>query len=156
MKKNNTSTNKIRPKKDLCIKGLWIEIILACAFILSSILIDLTLLSFVFIIPILILFTCLDYKNTCVVYDQNGITITNFMNRHFFYSWDDVISVQDTYADPRLFKGTTDSNQRRILKIGVRNHKGKIEYLTYLFSHFSGIYQFLDYYECKKNNDQNE
>ena len=105
MKNNNTSTNEIRPKKDLCIKGLCIEIILACVFILSSILIDLTLLSFVFIMPIMILFTCLDYKNTCVVYDQNGITITNFMNRHFFYSWDDVISVQDTYADPRLFKG---------------------------------------------------
>ena len=155
MKNNNTSINEIRPKKDLCIKGLWIEIILACAFILSSILIDLTLLSFVFIMPILILFTCLDYKNTCVVYDQNGITITNFMNRHFYYSWDDVISVQDTYADPRLFKGATDSNQRRILKIGVRNHKGKIEYLTYLFWHFSGIYQFLEYYEYIRNNDQN-
>jgi hypothetical protein len=39
MKNNNTSMNEIRPKKDLCIKGLWIEIILACAFILSSILI---------------------------------------------------------------------------------------------------------------------
>ena len=83
MKNNNTSINEIRPKIDLCIKGLWIEIILACAVILSSILIDLTLLSFVFIMPILILFTCLDYKNTCVVYDQNRITITNFMNRHF-------------------------------------------------------------------------
>ena len=97
----------------------------------------------------------MDLKNTSVAYDQNGITITIFTNRHFFYSWDDVISVQDTYADPRLFKGPTDLNQRRILKIGVRNHKGKIEYLTYLFSHFSGIYQFLDYYECKMNNDQN-
>ena len=50
MKNNYTSTNEIRPKKDLCIKGLCIEIILACVFILSSILIDLTLLSFVFII----------------------------------------------------------------------------------------------------------
>ena len=40
MKNNNTSTNEIRPKKDLCIKGLCIEIILACVFILSSILID--------------------------------------------------------------------------------------------------------------------
>ncbi|MDY4886589.1 MAG: hypothetical protein SO533_02970, partial [Eubacteriales bacterium] len=68
---------------------------------------------------------------------------------------DDVILVQDTYADPRLFKGATDLNQRRILKIGVRNHKGKIEYLTYLFLHFSGIYQFLEYYEYIRNNDQN-
>ena len=155
MRETITNSNEIRPRKDICIKGLWIEIILECVFIMSSIFVDLAMLSFVFIMPIMILFTCLDYKNTCVVYDQNGITITNFMNRHFFYSWDDVISVQDTYADPRLFKGTTDLNQRRILKIGVRDHKGKIEYLTYLFSHFSGIYQFLDYYECKRNNDQN-
>ena len=156
MRETITNSNEIRPRKDICIKGLWIEIILECVFILSSIFVDLAMLSFVFIMPIMILFTYLDLKNTSVVYDQNGITITNFMNRHFFYSWDDVISVQDTYADPRLFKGATDLNQRRILKIGVRNHKGKIEYLTYLFSHFSGIYQFLDYYECKKNNDQNE
>ena len=68
----------------------------------------------------------MDLKNTSVAYDQNGITITIFTNKHFFYSWDDVISVQDTYADPRLFKGATDLNQRRILKIGVRNHKGKM------------------------------
>ena len=156
MRETITNSNEIRPRKDICIKGLWIEIILECVFIMSSIFVDLAMLSFVFIMPIMILFTYLDLKNTSVVYDQNGITITNFMNRHFFYSWDDVISVQDTYADPRLFRGPTDLNRRRILKIGVRNHKGKIEYLTYLFSHFSGIYQFLDYYECKKNNDQNE
>ena len=97
----------------------------------------------------------MDFKNTSIVYNQKGITITNFTNRHFFYVWQDVISVQDTYADPRLFKGLTDLNKRRILKIGVCNHKGKIEYLTYLFSYFSEIYQFLDYYEYKKNNDQN-
>ena len=155
MDNNTTSLNEIRPRKDIGIKALWIEIILECVFILSSIFVDLATLFFVFIMPIIILFTYLDHKNTCVVYDQNGITITNFMNRHFFYSWDDIISVQDTYADPRLFKGPTDLNQRRILKIGVRNHKSKTEYLTYLFSHFSGIYQFLDYYECKINNDQN-
>ena len=156
MKNNHTSTNKIRPRKDICIKGLWIEIILACAFILSSIFLDLAMLSLAFIMLFMVVYTYFDFRNTCVVYDQNGITITNFMNRHFFYSWDDVISVQDTYADPRLFKGVTDLNQRRILKIGVRNQKGKIEYLTYLFSHFSGVYPFLDYYECKRNNDQNE
>ena len=155
MKNNHTSTNKIRPRKDICIKGLRIEIILACAFILSSIFLDLEMLFFVPIILLMIVYTYLDFRNTSVTYDQNGITITIFTNRHFFYSWDDVISVQDTYADPRLFKGPTDLNLRRILKIGVRNHKGKIEYLTYLFSHFSGIYQFLNYYECKMNNDQN-
>ena len=155
MKNNTTSLNSIRPRKDIHIKGLWIETILECVFILSSIFFDLAMLSFVFIISLLIVYTCLDFRNTSVTYDQNGITITNFTNRYFFYSWDEVISVQDTYADPRLFKGPTGLNQRRILKIGVRNHKGKIEYLTYLFSHFSGIYQFLDYCECKMKNDQN-
>ena len=155
MKNNTTSLNAICPRKDLFIKGIWVEIILECVFILSSIFLDLKMLFFVPIMLLMIVYTYLDFRNTSVTYDQNGITITIFTNRHFFYSWDDVISVQDTYADPRLFKGPTDLNQRRILKIGVRNHKGKIEYLTYLFSHFSGIYQFLNYYECKMNNDQN-
>jgi len=155
MKNNTTSLNAIRPRKDLFIKGIWVEIILECVFILSSVFLDLEMLFFVPIMLLMIVYTYLDFRNTSVTYDQNGIAITIFTNRHFFYSWDDVISVQDTYADPRLFKGPTDLNLRRILKIGVRNHKGKIEYLTYLFSHFSGIYQFLNYYECKMNNDQN-
>ena len=153
MKTTITNSNEIRPRKDICIKALYIEFILECVFIFISIFVDLALLTFVFIMPIIILYTYMDLKNTSVVYDQNGITITIFTNKHFFYSWDDVISVQDTYADPRLFKGPTDLNHRRILKIGVRNHKGKIEYLSYLFSHFSGIYQFLDYYKGKRNND---
>ena len=153
MRETITNSNEIRPRKDICIKGLWIEIILECVFIMSSIFVDLAMLSFSFIMLLMILYTYLDFKNTSVVYDQKGITITNFTNRHFFYVWQDVISVQDTYADPHLFRGQADLNRRRILKIGVRNHKGKIEYLTYLFSHFSGIYQFLDYYECKINND---
>ena len=151
-----TTSNEIRPRRDICIKGLWIEIILEIVFILSAIFFNLVSLSFVLIMPIMILYTYLDLKNTSVVYDQNGITITNFMNRQFFYSWNDVISVQDTYADPRFFKGPTSLNQRRVLKIGVRNHKSKTEYLTYFFSQFSGIYQFLNYYECKMNNDQNQ
>ena len=153
MKTPITNSNEIRPRKDICIKALYIEFILECVFIFISIFVDLASLTFVFIMTIIILYTYMDLKNTSVVYDQNGITITIFTNKHFFYSWDDVISVQDTYADPRFFKGPTNLNHRRILKIGVRNHKGKIEYLSYLFSHFSGMYQFLDYYEGKRNND---
>ena len=148
MKTITANSNEIRPRKDICIKALCVEIILECVFILISIFIDLASLFFVFIMPIIILYTYMDLKNTSVVYDQNGITITIFTNKHFFYSWDDVIGVEDTYADPHLFRGPTKLEQRRILKIGVRNHKGKIEYLNYLFSHFSGTYQFLNYYEC--------
>ena len=151
MKPTAINSNEIRPRKDICIKALWIEIILECVFVLSAILVNLASLTFVFIMPIMILYTYLNLKNTSVVYDKNGITVTIFTNRHFFYSWDDVISVQDTYADPRLFRGPTILNQRRILKIGVRNHKSKIEYLTYLFSQFTGIYQFLNYYESMQS-----
>ena len=156
MKKTVISINGIRPRKDLFIKGIWVEIILECVFILSSIFLDLEMLFFVPVMLLMIVYTYLDFRNTSVTYDQNGITITNFTSRHFFYSWNDVISVQDTYADPRLFKGPTDLNTRRILKIGVRNHKPKTEYLTYFFSRFSGIHQFLDYYECRMKQDRNE
>ena len=80
MKTITANSNEIRPRKDICIKALCIEIILECVFILISIFIDLASLFFIFIMPIIILYTYMDLKNTSVVYDQNGITITIFTN----------------------------------------------------------------------------
>lgn len=37
----------------------------------------------------------------------------------------------------------------RVLKIGIRNYKSRIEYINYLFTEHTGIYEFLEYYESK-------
>ena len=77
MKNNNTSINQIRPKKDLCIKGLWIEIILACAFILSSILICLLRSNYIsadckFSVKNITIFTCVVFfAKKCELIDKN-------------------------------------------------------------------------------------
>ena len=152
MEKHVMSINEIRPQKNVFIKSILIGIVFECILVLSSILFDLWMLFFAFAMLLTIIHTYLDFRNTSVIYDQNGITITTFTNRHFFYSWDDVISVQDNYAD----KGPTDSNARRVLKIELRNHESQSEYFTCPFSSFSGIYQFLDYYECNIKQNCND
>ena len=78
MKTPITNSNEIRPRKDICIKALYIEFILECVFIFISIFVDLASLTFVFIMPIIILYIHGSEKYKCCIRSKRNY------NYHFY------------------------------------------------------------------------
>ncbi len=147
---NKVDHNEIRSKKDAYVKTLLIQIIFEVIFIVSTFFLNSLMIIFVLLMFLMMLEEYFSFKNNKLIYEEKGITIVTTANKPFFYSWDDVVSVKDTYANPHVFVNPQkDWNKSRVLEIGVRNYKSKIEYHYYFFTEYSGIYDFLKYYECK-------
>ena len=58
--------------------------------------------AFVFpfiVLPFMFVLATLDFRNEKMIYDEKGITFQNLYKKQYFYSWDKIVSVEDTYTD---------------------------------------------------------
>lgn len=138
----NWTKNEIRVRKDEFLGFFILCLVLNIACLVGVFVGKPILLVFVVCLSIGCLFIVLDFVNTKMLYDDKGITFVSALNQKTFYTWDLIVSVEDTFEDARL----CGSRPGRILKIGCRNSKGKIEYMKYYFGSYVGIVRFLHLY----------
>lgn len=145
--------NEIRPKTN----NYRISLIVLTSFELLSIWIFFSKgVAFVFpfiLIPLMFVFSILNFYNEKMIYDEKGITFQNLFKKQYFYSWDKIVSVEDTYTDRPRRLGV-DILKGRVLKIGFIDVNGKVAYMSYFYIHHIGIPRFLDYFLSHQNGEQ--
>lgn len=105
------------------------------------------------VLPFMFVLATLDFRNEKMIYDEKGITFQNLFKKQYFYSWDKIVSVEDTYTDRRVYFGT-DILKGRILKVGFIDVNGKVAFLSYYYIYHVGIPRFLDYFLAHQNGEQ--
>ena len=113
--------------------------------------------AFVFpfiLIPLMFVFSTLNFYNEKMIYDEKGITFQNLFKKQYFYSWDKIVSVEDTYTDRRVIYFGMDILKGRVLKVGFIDVNGKVAYMSYFYIHHIGIPRFLDYFLSYQNGEQ--
>lgn len=84
-----------------------------------------------------------------LTYDENGITITAVNGRSFFYKWDDVISVTQTYTP--IFR----LRPAPCIKVTYRTESGREESMYYTIADYVGTSRFELYAEQYLGQKQN-
>lgn len=101
--------------------------------------------TMVAVVPVIFfLLFILMYINEKMYYDDSGITLSNMLGHKFFIPWDDVIAVDNTFADPRFARGRSG----RILRITYISKNGKTENAEFDHTTQYGIYEFMAFYWC--------
>lgn len=146
--------NEIRRKTN----SYRISLILLATFELFSIWVFISKgVAFVFpfiLIPLMFVFSTLNFYNEKMIYDEKGITFQNLFKKQYFYSWDKIVSVEDTYTDRRVIYFGTDILKGRVLKVGFIDVNGKVAYMSYFYIDNVGIPRFLDYFLSHQNGEQ--
>ena len=88
-----------------------------------------------------------------MIYDDKGIIFQNLFKKQYFYSWDKIVSIEDTYTGRPLRLGV-DILKSRVLKIGFIDVNGKVAYMSYFYIYHVGIPRFLDYFLSHQNGEQ--
>lgn len=90
-------------------------------------------------IPVVCLGVVAVYSNVKTTYDETGITFRDVLRKERFVSWEKIVKVEDTFADPHLVRGAPN----RIVAISYVNDKGRIETMRYAHSTFTGLRRFV-------------
>ena len=112
--------------------------------------------NFVFpfiVLPFMFVLATLDFRNEKMIYDEKGITFQNLFKKQYFYSWNKIVSVEDTYRDGGVFFGM-DILKGRSLKVGFIDVNGKVAFKSYYYIYHVGIPRFLDYFLSHQNGEQ--
>ena len=88
-----------------------------------------------------------------MIYDEKGITFQNLFKKQYFYWWNKIVSVEDTYRDGGVVFGM-DILKGRSLKVGFIDVNGKVAFKSYYYIYPVGIPRFLDYFLAPQNGEQ--
>jgi len=127
--------NEIVHRKDVFVAKIFISVVLEIIFILLSMFYNQSLISLAIILPLVNIIEVFRFLNEKMIYDEKGITFNTMWNKKFFYSWDNVISLKDTYI----------KKEQRILKIDYRDLNGKNAYMVFSFNAYTGVPRFLEF-----------
>ena len=132
------------PKKQVRTKPLMFFIVTPIVLVFEIIaILDHELFGIIFPAIFFLLFILM-YTNEKMYYDDSGITLSNMLGHKFFIPWDDVIAVDNTFADPRFARGRSG----RILRITYISKNGKTENAEFDHTTQYGIYEFMAFYWC--------
>lgn len=134
--KNHNTQKQVRQNPRIFI------IVVPAFLVIETLLIIVGEVGFTVIPAFVFVITIISVLNDKMIYDDSGITLSNIVGHKFFIPWRDVISVENTFEDPRLCRGAPG----RIIKILYINRCGETESAKFGFHNNIGVVEFLTYY----------
>ena len=93
----------------------------------------------------------MSYFNEKMIYGDDGITFVNIWNHSEHYTWDEIV-VEDTFESSH----SIGNCPVRVVYIRYKNARGRMTRVRYQVNDYSGIQQFLSFYEQMQRRQYNE
>lgn len=116
--------------------------------LLSPFFMEKSLIPFAIVLPMFMLYICLSYFNEKMIYGDDGITFVNIWNHSEHYTWDEIV-VEDTFESSH----SIGNFPVRVVYIRYKNARGHMTRVRYQVNDYSGIQQFLSFYEQMQDTD---
>lgn len=142
--------NEVRISKSSFVKNVFYYCILEIVTLWYSFCYSRNAIIVAVVLPIFCLLFVLEYVNGIIVYDEKGVVFVSVFNKKHFCPWNEIVSVEDTYENPKLVRGSVG----RVLKIGYKKYNGEVKYKRYEYKSLAGASEFLNYYLKHKEKEK--